>query len=430
MGLTTDDTTDPHNGLAAAYALCFQGTSWADSVADPSVFCAGLHNETGSKALAGPQAGAEKSALCQALLKCIHRTNCPGATQSNAQCYCGPGVDLQTCEALDFTPMGQCADEIAAALEVSVFMTSANYFNDLCLANGAAFDVYLFCDQGCCSNECLHMSPDASADTSYCNAPGVAGAPGVGGARGTGGVSGTGGAGTGGVKGTAGVPGGAGTGGAKATGGMSGTGGTASGGSTGAAGARATGGSSGGTTGAGGGAGAVSSSGGSGGTGVGGSVTPGGSLQNGQFDANTSGWTAEYGVAFSRVTTDAAGNAQSGSLDVILSRGDVSQVAQGGASQCVTVTPGASVHLQAQIMVPASAVGMVNLIFYASGNCSGQQTRTFSSPGSANHSWQLIQASATAPAATQSMLVELAVLKPAGQGSAEALFDAVSVTSP
>ena len=54
----------------------------------------------------------------------------------------------------------------------------------------------------------------------------------------------------------------------------------------------------------------------------------------------------------------------------------------------------------------------------------------FSTPVSVSSSWQLVTATAQVPNAARSVSVRLAVLKPIGQTSAEALFDNLTVTSP
>ena len=117
---------------------------------------------------------------------------------------------------------------------------------------------------------------------------------------------------------------------------------------------------------------------------------------------------------------------------MLLTGGDPTQVTQVGASQCVAATPGATVQLQAAILIPAasSGAGLLGLLFYDSTDCSGATAGTFAAPASANNSWQMIDASTAVPSGVHSMAVQLEVLKPYGQQSSEALFDAVAVTSP
>jgi hypothetical protein len=155
-------------------------------------------------------------------------------------------------------------------------------------------------------------------------------------------------------------------------------------------------------------------------------------LQNGNFDSTTAGWTPSFGVTVSRSTNDTAGNVQSGSLDVVLTGGDPTRVTQAGAFQCLAATPGATVQLQAAVLIPtaSSGAGLLGLLFYGSTDCSGATAGTFASSASANNSWQTIKASTAVPSGVHSMAVQLEVLKPYGQDSSEALFDAVAVTSP
>src|SRR5581483_11199146 len=135
---------------------------------------------------------------------------------------------LQTCVAAGFTPTGACKDQVAAALESTQFSSADSYFGDLCLANGAAFFLYDWCDLNCCSSECLGAPFDG--DASFCNAPGSGGGGGSG-------AAGTGGSGAAGSTGAAGSSGAAGTAGTAGRGGSAGTGaaGTGAAGSAGGA---------------------------------------------------------------------------------------------------------------------------------------------------------------------------------------------------
>ena len=414
MGLTSN-TRDPHNQLVAEYEICFLGTGWPTDVADPSL--CGNASLLGTKATSGPAANTPKTSLCQDLLKCIHQTNCVGSLLSpdQAQCYCGPGVSAATCQSPGFTPTGVCKDQFQAALEFDVFTPAvAGMSANSCYAEAAALAIVNVCDTDCCSQECFGVDPESVfADTSYCNAPGSGGATGTGGSPGTGGAIGTGGSpATGGAIGTGGsaATGGAiGTGGSPATGGAIGTGG--SGTSTGGAG-----GAHGGTTGSTGGAS------GSGGTAL---------FQNGQFDTSTTGWTLSYGATATRSPMDAAGNAQSGSLDLTLGHGDPTISVEAAASQCVSATGGSTYGISAQILIPAnsSSAGAIGFWFYTSSDCSGAIASAPMTPSSATNGWQMVKGSGQAPAGVHSMAVRLELFKPIGQTAAEALFDAITVTA-
>ena len=235
MGQTAASTGDEYAGLAGAYAVCFTGTGWPSSGASTGIFCGGQPGETGATAVSGPARGTAKSTLCQSILKCVHQTNCTDGeeTDNQSQCYCGEGVSVQTCLQPGFTPTGLCDTQIAAGLESTVFATSAGFFHDACLANGAAFLMYDFCDANCCVQECLGTPLSGYEDPTYCNATGAGGSSGSGGIAGAAGSTGTGGSlATGGASGHAGSTG---------SGGSSGAGGqTATGGATGTAGAGGT----------------------------------------------------------------------------------------------------------------------------------------------------------------------------------------------
>ena len=96
-------------------------------------------------------------------------------------------------------------------------------------------------------------------------------------------------------------------------------------------------------------------------------------LQNGQFDTSTAGWTPSYGATESRSPTDAAGNAQSGSLDLGLTGGDPTLSVEVAASQCISAVGGATYDLSVEVMVPSTATsaGALGLWFFASSDCSG-----------------------------------------------------------
>jgi hypothetical protein len=410
VGLTHSSSIN-FPALVGAYEVCYGGTGWPSATADPAMFCGGLQGETGALAVNGPKRGTAKTTLCQDILKCVHQSNCTGGelVDNQTDCYCGAGVALSTCESAQFTPTGACTSQIAGGLESDVFATSASFFGDLCLANGAAFFLYDWCDSNCCEQECLGTPPNGSENLNYCNAPG------------SGGTSGTG--------GTTGGSGNPGTGGSGHSGGTSGSGATA--GTQGAAGATAGAqGAAGATAGAQGSAGAAGSSGGGGAGGGGGTGTSGNTvLQNVHFDTNVDSWTPSFGAASNRSTNDAAGSAQSGSLDLVLSAGDPTVATQVAASQCLLVATGATYDLGVAILIPGqtSSQGGLSLWYFTSADCSGPIASVFSLPSSTTAAWQTVTASALVPAGVRSAAVRMVVLKPLGQTAAEALFDDVLV---
>jgi hypothetical protein len=383
--------------LLAAYEVCFLGTGVPAAAIGP--VCPTDPSSTALTAANGPMAGTAKTNLCQALLKCVHQMNCTGGIDVDNQtaCYCGTAaggaaISLNACESPTFVPTGACVQQVAAALEVSQFSVSAAAFSDPCLANGAAFVLYDFCDANCCEQEC-GMAVSGYEDPTYCNVPGSGGS-GSGGASATGGSTGSGGKG-----GSGGAAGASGSGGTPATGGVLGSGGS-TGGSPGTGGSPATGGSL--------------------------------QLQNVQFDADTAGWTASFGSTIARSPMDAVNKSQSGSLDLHLAAGDPTLSVEVAASQCVSTTGGAMYSLAVSILVPAgsSSAGALGLWFYASNDCSGPIAGSATTPSSATNAWQKVTGSAQAPAGAHSMAVRLEVVKPLGQTTAEALFDAVSVSGP
>jgi hypothetical protein len=165
-------------------------------------------------------------------------------------------------------------------------------------------------------------------------------------------------------------------------------------------------------------------------TGSGGVVGPP-SLQNGDFDSSVSGWTSTFDVSISRSLEDADGNTQSGSLDLVYT-GDPTLEQQVSASQCVQVSAGTTLELQAKILVAmgSTAEGFVGLGSYASTDCSGSMVNMFfSSPSTDTKAWQQATAYVTVPAGINSVAFELGVIKPVGESSAEVLFDDASLSS-
>ncbi|HZL17114.1 MAG TPA: hypothetical protein VFG23_05150, partial [Polyangia bacterium] len=384
--------------LAGAYEVCFVGTGWPTTTADPVAACGSSSaSDLSPTATAGPASGMPKTTLCQDILKCVHQTNCTGGIDEDneLQCLCGVGVGVATCQGSDFTPMGDCASQMEAGLEVVELSTSSAYTGDLCRAYGAAVQIYEICDDYCCSSECFGGRPPPRDDpgyVQYCNATGAVGS-----------------------TGSAGAGGNPGTGGSIHTGGTSGAGGFA-----GAAG------SHGGTGGAGG-----SAGGSSGGAGAGGS-SGASQLQNVHFDTDTDGWTPSFGATVSHNTNDASGSAQSGSLDLSLNGGDPTLSLQVAASECLEVNAGGSYQLGVKVFIPGQvgSQGGLGLWYYASNDCSGSIAAVFASPSSTTNAWQSVTATAQIPAGAHSAAVRLVLLKPFGQQTAEALFDDVVVTPP
>jgi hypothetical protein len=354
--------------MVGAWTVCFGGATgggWPSAVADEATYCGGLDDEEGPNAVSGPQHGVAKTTLCQALLKCVHATQCPGAGDMQSDCYCGSGVSLQTCTGAGFSPTGMCKDQLSAAIESNQFATAAAYFGDVCLANGAAFFLYDWCDTNCCSKECFGVAMDG--DPGMCNAAG--GAPG--GAAGT--SSGAGGRG-GGAAGAAGSP------------------------SLGKGGA-------------------------------GGAPSLAAVVLNPRFDTNVEHWTAGALTSASRSATDASGAPSSGSLDLVVSAPST-QAAQGEASQCVAITGGSAYLVSTQARLGgAGDDGQValGLSYFTSADCSGDVAGVFTSLAASPTSWRTLNGLAQVPASIRSMQVRLLVLKPAGQPSAEALFDDVAI---
>ncbi len=393
-------------------SVCFQGAGWPmSSLGATQLGCGEEPGETGAVSLGGAQQGVNKSVLCQTFLDCIHKTSCQGENYDWGDCYCGAGVGangIGMCGSPQYVPTGACKDSFLAGLESDSFAASVHDIFDPCYATGAAIEIVNDCDSNCCSQECLGMS-NAFADPTYCNATGSTG--------GTAGSSGAAGSGSAGSGGSAGAPGTAGVSGSAGAPGTAGVGGSGSaGGSVGGAGGSA------------GGAAGVSGTAGSGTAGVGGSSIST-VLQNATFDSSTVHWTGDPNVQVTRSSNDADGSAQSGSLDVALTGADATVISKSAVWQCVAVTASANYGVSAKVLIPGttSSEGGLDLWYYASADCSGGVTSTYSLPLSAASSWTKISATATTPAAVQSVAVRLVIVKPYTQTAAEALFDDVVV---
>ncbi len=197
------DPLDNYAQMIGAWGVCFGGGQWPTAEADPRGFCGPPSDWAFSTATNGPRNGDSKADICQALLKCMHRSQCADPNLSGTDCYCGAGVELSLCISPQFTPNGACKDEMLAALETDNFAASLGKASDPCFANGAALTIVGTCDYFCCSQECRGKPPDYDLPD-LCNAPtGAAGTSGAAGS-GTGAAGTTGAAGSGGRGGNAG----------------------------------------------------------------------------------------------------------------------------------------------------------------------------------------------------------------------------------
>ena len=84
----------------------------------------------------------------------------------------------------------------------------------------------------------------------------------------------------------------------------------------------------------------------------------------------------------------------------------------------------------ARILVPGPTINLagIQLVYYASTDCSGSALATSTSPWSVQATWQPVQISGGAPVGALSAAVQLIVVKPYVMTVGEALFDAVSLT--
>lgn len=112
----------------------------------------------------GPQAGAARAALCDALRECVHATGCAGDTAVSAgsgfgagrfleHCYCGAGGEA----CFDGAANGSCREEVEAALETTDPVTI------LSRVGGAQADFPIFaalkdliaCEEAQCATTCV-----------------------------------------------------------------------------------------------------------------------------------------------------------------------------------------------------------------------------------------------------------------------------------
>jgi hypothetical protein len=311
-------------------------------------------------------------------------------------------------------------------------------------------------------------SGDGTAGSGDGTAGSSGGAAGSGTAGDTGSAGDPGGAGTGataGTTGSAGDPGGAGSGGTggagdSGTGGSSGSAGAAGdsgSGSAGQSGTSGTGGSGGGV-----GSGGSGGTGGSGGVGgAGGSDVPApisiGGMQctatsdtcpdlngngvpdctetlvmNAAFNTDISSWTAEPGAALVWNSTSAE-DQKAGSGALAVTSKSVSKTTPGwimqGAFQCVPVDSGSMYDVGAQLSVaanPGGGAGLVGLLFYASGDCSGDTVGVATSDQvTATGMCEALSVTRTAPVGAASAAVRLVVIKPFPQAPLTVEFDNV-----
>lgn len=115
----------------------------AGSAADPYAAC----RSCGATACVNPTVACNSvdlSVKCNALLDCIYRTGCAkDSLQDGRECYCGPGVDSDTCfNTTDVNvPQGVCKAETIAAAGSDVPSVVGQNFFKLTAAVGAAYQV-------------------------------------------------------------------------------------------------------------------------------------------------------------------------------------------------------------------------------------------------------------------------------------------------
>ena len=103
--------------------------------------------------------GTPLSTLARAALDCFHRRQC--ARTATTDCFCGPGVDPNTCFNSPLAQaVGLCRDEVIAAALTTPSATTVmgdvqNRFFDTSVPIGAAVSMIETCDQFFCVQECL-----------------------------------------------------------------------------------------------------------------------------------------------------------------------------------------------------------------------------------------------------------------------------------
>jgi hypothetical protein len=119
----------------------------------PDSYNAGLALVGNSSATSPVQPSTPRSQLFLAVLNCVHSTHCAirsDGSFSDTDCYCGAGVDPNSCFGGTVTPTGVCKTQIEAATESNVLGDVNNRFFDPTFAIGAATTVLETCDQFDC----------------------------------------------------------------------------------------------------------------------------------------------------------------------------------------------------------------------------------------------------------------------------------------
>jgi hypothetical protein len=150
-----------------------------------------------------------------------------------------------------------------------------------------------------------------------------------------------------------------------------------------------------------------------------------------EADFNSAGWDREFGVSQGWFHADACGKPDSGSMSLTsLYAGTTSPHAQNGARQCVSVEPGRSYSLTADVDPDGIALAGVALVFFSTENCAGDPLTGSSRSSKLVDSigdWQTVAVTGAAPTGAQSVAVRLSVgarsIPPSGAG--DALFDNV-----
>jgi hypothetical protein len=168
-------------------------------------------------------------------------------------------------------------------------------------------------------------------------------------------------------------------------------------------------------------------------------------VQNAGFHADSSHWLKEYDSIFlSWSRADAAANNASGSITVLNTHsGDDIGFADAGARQCLTVTPGTTIVVGADVFIvggehpygfdaspgPDKPKAGLSILFYELEGCrGGSDDDSFTPPlTEAEDAWIPIGGSKVAPDKAVSMAVRLIAMKPFQQLSMQVHFDNVLV---
>lgn len=159
-------------------------------------------------------------------------------------------------------------------------------------------------------------------------------------------------------------------------------------------------------------------------------------VTNARFDADVTGWSADYGATAAwQPPPDALGSAGSGSIVVTNTNvAAVNGTSMAGAGQCIAATAGATYRLLTQVRIAAGqgagAAALATQLF-ASADCSGAAASAWTSPStSATGAWTLLSGSVTAPATARSLRVRLVALKQFRDAAFAAQFDNPLVETP